>query len=87
MTIAARLAASTAGNFQAAWYFTIIAVFGLALTSWGIYQVARTLRSMLREGDVLLFAACVSVVAVVMLFFASLVAMTLISLGPPVGST
>jgi hypothetical protein len=87
VTVAASLAASTAGNFQAAWYYTIIAVFGLAFISWGVYQVARTLRSMLRDGDVLLFAACLSVVAIVVLFFVSLLAMTLVRLGPPVGGS
>jgi hypothetical protein len=87
MMAAARLGAAFAGNFQAAWYLTIICVFGLAVTAWGVYQVARTLRAMWREGDILLFATVVSLVAVVILFFGSLIAMVLISLGPPVGGS
>ena len=86
MTPAPLPAAAFAGNFQTAWYLTIICVFGLVLTAWGAFQVLRTLGSMWREGDVILFATMLSLVVVVVLFFAALIAMALISLGPPVGS-
>ena len=79
------VAAAFAGNFQAAWYLTIICLFGFAIVAWGVFQVARTLPAMWRQGDVLLLAAMVSLVCLVVLFFTSLILMTLISLGPPVG--
>lgn len=78
-------AAAFAGNFQTAWYLTIICVTGAIVVGWGLFQVVRTLRSMWRDGDVLLLATMVSLVLVVVLFFASLTAMALVSLGPPVG--
>ena len=78
-------AAAFAGNFQAAWYLSIICLSGTIVLGWGLFQVARTLRAMWRDGDGLLAATMASVIFVVVLFFASLTAMTLVSLGPPVG--
>lgn len=85
MTIARLIGAAFAGNFQTAWYLTIICVTGAIVVGWGLLQVVRTLHTMWRDGDVLLLATMVSLVLVVVLFFASLTAMTLVSLGPPVG--
>ena len=86
MTTEHVLAAAFAGNFQTSWYLTIICVFGFVVTAWGVFQVVRTLGSMWREGDVLLFATMLSLVLLVVLFFGALILMVLISLGPPVGA-
>ena len=85
MTLGRVTAAAFAGNFQMAWYLTIICVTGAIVIGWALFQVVRTLRAMWREGDVLLAATMVSLVLVVVLFFASATAMALVSLGPPVG--
>lgn len=75
-----------AAQFQTAWTLTILCVAGAAVTAWGIYQVVRTFGQMLRDGDGLLFATCVSLVTLTTLFFGALIVMTLVSLGPPIGN-